>query len=337
MNRTRPTMLDVAKESGTSLKTVSRVVNGESGVKPELVVKVERAVKKLNYRHNLTAGSLRRLGGRTKTIGLLLENVSNPFSAALHRSVEDTARARGVEVLTGSLDEDSNRERELINGFIARRVDGLIVVPSSEDHKYLVGERKAGTQFVFIDRPALNFTSDTVTATNSEGVEEAVKTLISLGHVRIAYLGDFEQIYTAKERYEGYRKALRDAKIAFDKEVVKLGFENEAAVESHLIALLSRENRPTAIFTGQNNITLMAIRVLRSKNLHHKIALIGFDDLPLADLLDPAISLVTQDIHVMGNIATQLLFDRLDGLKSPYEKRVVPTTFAQRASGLIRP
>ncbi len=329
-------MLDVAKESGTSLKTVSRVVNGESGVNPELVTKVERAVKKLHYRHNLTAGSLRRLGGRTKTIGLLLENVSNPFSAALHRTVEDCARARGIEVMTGSLDGDSARERELINGFIARRVDGLIVVPSSDDHKYLVNERRAGTQFVFIDRPALNFNSDAVTATNSEGVEEAVTSLISLGHKRIAFLGDFEGIFTAKERHNGYRKALRSSKIPVDKELEKLGFHNESEIEAFLIDLLSRQNRPTAIFTAQNVITLVAIRVLRSKNLHHKIALIGFDELPLADLLDPAISLVTQDIHAMGSIAAQLLFDRIDGVKSGYEERVVPTTFTQRASGLIK-
>jgi len=337
MNRNRPTMLDVAKESGTSLKTVSRVVNGESGVNPVLVAKVERAVKKLHYRHNLTAGSLRRLGGKTKTIGLLLENVSNPFSAALHRSVEDSARSRGIDVLTGSLDGDSQRERELINGLVARRVDGLIVVPSSDDHKYLTTERRAGTHFVFIDRPALNFNSDTVTATNSAGVEEAVTSLIGLGHKRIAYLGDAESIYTAKERHGGYRKALRTAKIPVDKDLEKLGFADESEIESFLIGLLSRQNRPTAIFTGQNIITLVAIRVLRSKNLHHKIALIGFDDLPLADLLDPAIALVTQDIHVMGSIAAQLLFDRIDGAKTPFEERVVPTTFAQRASGLIKP
>jgi LacI family transcriptional regulator len=337
MNRNRPTMLDVAEESGTSLKTVSRVVNGESGVNPELVAKVERAVKKLHYRHNLTAGSLRRLGGKTKTIGLLLENVSNPFSAALHRSVEDSARSRGIDVLTGSLDGDLQRERDLINGLVARRVDGLIVVPSSDDHKYLNAERKAGTQFVFIDRPALNFISDTVTATNSEGVEEAVTSLVKLGHKRIAYLGDAEAIFTAKERHNGYRKALRAAKIPIDKDIEKLGFADEGEIESFLIGLLSRQNRPTAIFTGQNIITLVAIRVLRAKNLHHKIALIGFDDLPLADLLDPAIALVTQDIHVMGSIAAKLLFDRIDGVKSPFEERVVPTTFAQRASGLIKP
>lgn len=340
MNRSRPTMLDVARESGASLKTVSRVINGEPGVKPELAAKVERAAKKLHYKHNLTAGSLRRLGGRTRTIGLLLEDISNPYSAALHRSVEDAARARGVEVFAGSLDEDPQRERALINGFIARRVDGLIVVPSSTDHKYLLAERKAGTQFVFVDRPPEGFKADTVTTTNREGVAEAISTLIESGHRRIAYLGDFENIYTAQERYAGYRGALSKGKIRFASDLVKLGFQSEAEIEAFVINLLSRKDRPTAFFAAQNVITLAVIRVLKEKNLHHKVALIGFDELPFADLLDPAISLVTQDVHAMGQIATDLLFARLDGLTASsqgFEERVVPTTFTVRGSSLIKP
>ena len=337
MNRSRPTMLDVAKESGASLKTVSRVINGEPGVKPELAIKVERADKKLDYKHNFTAGSLRRLGGRTKTIGLLLEDISNPFSAALHRAVEDCARIRGVEVLAGSMDENAEREESLINGFINRRVDGLIIVPSLADHKYLTRERATGTQFVFVDRPPNHFKADTVMATNREGTAEAVSSLIKQGHKRIAYFGDFETIYTASERYAGYRDALKKARITFDPSMVHLGFAADAEFETLLLDLFSRANKPTAIFAARNVITLAVIRFLRAKNLHHKIALIGFDDLPLAELLDPAVSLVTQDVAVMGKIASELLFERLDGLKSPYEERIVHTTFTARASSAIRP
>ena len=337
MVRSRPTMLDVAKESGASLKTVSRVINGEPGVKPELAIKVRNAVKKLDYRHNFTAGSLRRSGGRTQTIGLLLEDISNPFSAALHRAVEDSARPRGVEVLAGSMDEDAAREESLINGFIGRRVDGLIVVPSLSDHAYLANERKIGTQFVFVDRPAKNFKADTVTATNREGVRDAIASLIVNGHKRIAYFGDAATIYTAQERFAGYKEALKNGKITLDKSITHLGFSSDIEIESLLVDLLSRPDRPTAIFTAQNVITLAVIRSLRAKNLHHKIALIGFDELPLAELLDPAVSLVTQDVQAMGKIATELLFERLDGRKSPYEERVIPTTFTARASSAIRP
>src|SRR6476659_10332733 len=130
----RPTMQDVAALAGVGLKTVSRVVNSEPGVSPALEEKVRRAIEQLNYRRHANASMLRRLGGKTQTIGLVLEDVSNPFSSALHRAVEDAGRDRGVLVFAGSCDEDAARERELIGSFRERRVDGIIVVPAIGDH-----------------------------------------------------------------------------------------------------------------------------------------------------------------------------------------------------------
>src|SRR5439155_1062622 len=134
--------------------SVSPVVNDEPGVSPALEAKVRRAIAQLNYRRDANASMLRRLGSKTQTIGLVLEDVANPFSSALHRAIEDTARARGVLVFAGSCDENPLRERELIGSFRDRRVDGIIVVPASEDHTYLYGEQRAGTALVFLDRPA---------------------------------------------------------------------------------------------------------------------------------------------------------------------------------------
>src|ERR1700751_2818028 len=127
----RPTMLDVAALAGVGLKTVSRLVNAEPGVSPELEAKVRRAIEQLNYRRDANASMLRRLGGKTQTIGLVLEDVSNPFSWGVHRAIEDAARDRGVLVFAGSCDEDPRRERELIGSFRERRVDGLVIVPAS--------------------------------------------------------------------------------------------------------------------------------------------------------------------------------------------------------------
>ena len=330
-------MIDVAQASGTSLKTVSRVVNGEPGVRQELVDKVNKAVKKLNYRHNQTAGSLRRIGGRTRTIGLLLEDISNPFSASLHRSIEDYARDRNVEIFAGSLDGDSEREAALIQALTTRRVDGLIIVPSSEDHKYLEIERRSGNHFVFVDRPAHNFNADTVVATNKEGTRSAVQALIENGHRRIAYLGDAKTIYTAQERYEGYTSAMKAAKLPIDKSLVQLGFRKRDEIAVRVLTMFNSDNPPTAIFSAQNLITLEVIHTLRQIGASKSCALIGFDDLPLADLMEPAISLVTQDIPAMGREAAQMLFARLDGSTEPFHTRIVETTFTQRASGLIRP
>src|ERR1700680_1615247 len=147
-------MREVAALAKVRMKTVARVVNGETGVSPVLARRVIAASERLNYRHNLTASSLRRSDGRSATIGVVLEDVANPFSSALHRSIEDVAVERGVLVLAGSSDELEERERKLVSAFASRRVDGLIIQPSSKDHSYLINERKAGTAIVFVGRPA---------------------------------------------------------------------------------------------------------------------------------------------------------------------------------------
>src|SRR5919108_4528379 len=147
-------MVDVAALAGVGLKTVSRVVNAEPGVSPQLEAKVRRAIEQLNYRRDANASMLRRLGSKTETIGLVLEDVANPFSSGLHRAIEDAARERGVLVFAGSCDEDPQRERNLIESFRDRRVDGIIVVPASHDHTYLYPEQRTGTALVFVDRPA---------------------------------------------------------------------------------------------------------------------------------------------------------------------------------------
>src|SRR5207253_1708529 len=173
--------------------------------------------------------------------------VSNPFSSALHRAIEDSARARGVLVFAGSCEEDATRERELIGSFRDRRVDGIIVVPASHDHTYLYEEQRAGTALVFVDRPAGHLDADSVVSDNRGGALAAVEHLLERGHRRIA--------------------------------------------------------------------------------------LIGFDDIPLADLVDPPISVVAQDPQAIGRAAAELLFRRLDGDASPTVHLVMPVQLIARGSG----
>src|SRR5438445_2990270 len=182
----RATMRDVAALARVSLKTVSRVVNGAPTVDADLADRVRRAVAQLNYRHNMTASNLRRGDRRSFMIGLMLEDVSNPYSSSIYRAVEDVARERGVGLLAGSLDEDPVRERELTATLVARRVDGLIIVPAGRDHSYLRAEREMGTAFVFVDRPPAMLPADSVMADNREGAIAAVRHLIGYGHRRIA-------------------------------------------------------------------------------------------------------------------------------------------------------
>src|SRR5262249_33953461 len=174
--------------AGVGLKTVSRVVNAEPGVSPELEAKVRRAIEQLNYRRDANASMLRRLGGKTQTIGLVLEDVSNPFSSGLHRAIEDAARERGVLVFAGSCHQDPDRKRELIGSFPERRVDGLIIVPASQNHGYLYEDRHTGTGLVFLDRPAVHLDADSVVSDNRGGAIAATDHLLAHGHKRIGFL-----------------------------------------------------------------------------------------------------------------------------------------------------
>ncbi len=330
-------MREVAALARVSIKTVSRVVNGESGVSPQLARRVLSASERLDYRHNMTASSLRRSDGRSATIGVVLEDVANPFASALHRSIEDVAVLRGVLVLAGSSDEDPERERKLVAAFASRRVDGLIVQPAGHDHSYLLAERRAGTPMVFVDRPPAFLDADTVLTDNAAGVHRGMNQLIANGHRRVGYLGDLHTIATAAERYEGYRAALEEHGIQLDEQLVRLDLRGVEKAEAATTDLMNLPEQPTALFTGQNLLTIGAFRVLRRLGLHKKVALIGFDDILLADLLEPGITVIAQDPAGIGRAAAEILFRRLDGERGPSHHAIVRTRMINRGSGEIRP
>ena len=333
----RPTMRDVAALARVGLKTVSRVTNGEPGVSPELRARVQRAIEQLDYLPNLTASSLRRSSGRSATIGLILENVANPFSSGLHRAIGDVAWARGVQVFSGSVDEDAVRERLLVSTFAGRRVDGLVVVPASHDHSYLLGHKQAGTAIVFVDRPAEFLDVDAIVSDNRGGSEEAVRHLLAAGHRRIAYLGDLASVYTARERHAGYVRGLETAGIPVDPAIVRYDLQDSETAEAAVAQLLASPAPPTALFTSQNLVTIGAVRALRAAGAQHEVALVGFDDVLLADMLEPAVTVVAQDPRAIGTLAAQLLFLRMDGDIAPTALHVVPTRLIARGSGEIAP
>ena len=159
--RRRPTMLDVAREAGVALKTVSRVVNGEPGVRPATAQKVQKAIHRLRYQRNDLARRLRS-HSPTATLGLVVEDVASPFSAALARAVEDAVRDLGWLLVSGSTDGDAERERDLVNALIERQVDGLLIVPAAPDQRYLLPELRRGTPAIFLGRPPVGVEADTV-------------------------------------------------------------------------------------------------------------------------------------------------------------------------------
>jgi LacI family transcriptional regulator len=328
------TMRDVATMAGVGIATVSRVVNGKP-VTPDLAERVTRAAELLGYRQDLTASSLRRADRRTHTLGLVLEDAANPFSAALHRTVEDAATERGLLVLAGSTDEDPVRERGLLKTFTGRRVDGLIVVPTGQADADLDAARRGGTPVVCVDRPTTAPQVDAVTVDNRAGLRAAVQRLHAAGHRRIAFLGDLRTIWTAEERYAGFVEGLAEAGCVLHRSLVRRGLHGAEAAQEATRELLALAHAPTAFISGQNLLTVGARMALQELRLQHRVALIGFDDLPLAGLLEPGISVIAQDPAAIGREAAGLLFDRLDGENGPARHRVLPTRYLARGSGEI--
>jgi LacI family transcriptional regulator len=239
--------------------------------------------------------------------------------------------------LVGSSDEDSGRERELAEAFLSRRVDGLIVVPSGADHSYLRRDRDAGLALVFVDRPPAFIDSDCVLSDNAGGALAATEHLVAAGHRRIGFLGDEVRIFTAVERLAGYRAALARHGIQFDDSLVRMELHDSAAAAAATADLLALDEPPTALFTAQNLITIGAVGRLRELGLHRRVALVGFDDLTLADAVEPGLTVVAQDAAEIGRLTAQLLFARLDGDGGPMRRVVVPTTLIERGSGELAP
>jgi LacI family transcriptional regulator len=330
--RERPTMKDVAALAGVGIKTVSRVFNDVPSVAPELVDRVRSAADKLGYRPNLHAASLRRAGGRTQTIGLLLEDVGNPYSSAVHRAVEDHARDHDVLVLAASLDEDAQRERELTRRLIDRRVDGLIVMPAGSDQRYVMAEQEAGTAFVFIDRPATPLLADSVVSDNRGGARAGAEHLLGTGRRRLAYLGDDLAIPTAVERFRGFCEALDAAGLVPDERLVLHGLRTAERARSAALELLDHDP-PEAFFASQNLVTVGVVEALHELGAQHEVALVGFDDIAQGALLRPGVTVVAQDPAAIGRLAAQRLFDRLGGDDSPPALHTIPTRLVVRGSG----
>ncbi|WP_238420865.1 LacI family DNA-binding transcriptional regulator [Streptomyces taklimakanensis] len=330
-------MKDVAARAGVGLKTVSRVVNGEPGVTPDTERRVRDAIAALGFRRNDSARILRK--GRTASVGLVLEDLADPFYAPLSRAVEEVARAHGALLINGSSAEDREREQELVLALCARRVDGLVIIPAGDDHRYLEPEIEAGVATVFVDRPAARLEADAVLSDNFGGARAGVAHLIAHGHRRIGFIGDLPRIHTAAERLRGYRAAMAEAGLEVDASWVALGPTDPERVRADAERMLADRNSPsgpvTALLTGNNRVTVTVVRVPAVRE--RRAALVGFDDFELADLLTPPVTVIAQEPALLGRRAAELLFRRLEGAGDAPRRVELPTRLVPRGSGEVPP
>src|SRR6476620_10019833 len=268
----RPTMRHVAALAGVGIKTVSRVMNDEPGVSEATRQRVPSASQQLNYQLAMAAGSLRRAGRKTLSIGLLLPSVANPFSGEIHRALEDALAARGIAVFAASLDDDAEREKAMVTAFLGRRVDGLVLTPIAKSQAYVIPEHSRDLPIVFIDREPVGIEADAVVTDNAVGAAKAAAHLIAHGHTRIAYMGDRTDIQTARERRRGFVEELGRAGITTSTVPLSEGLHDEESARLATLELLSAEDPPTAIFSSQNLVTFGVMRALKELRLSKRVA-----------------------------------------------------------------
>jgi LacI family transcriptional regulator len=326
-------MRDVAEASGVSLKTVSRVVNEEAGVSPDTAGRVRKAIVALGFRRNDIAHTLRKRVS-SATVGLVIEDLANPFYSLIARAVESVGRAHGCMLIAVSSEEDPARESELLAALVRRRVDGLLVVPASDDHGFLAPEMQMGMPVVFVDRPPAGIEADVVLLDNRAGARMAVDHLLRRGHRRVGMVGDLRGIWTARERLHGYEEALESAGLAPGPDLMRLGLHDAASAEAATLDLLAEE-RPTAIFAGNNRICIGVLRAVAAWSA--PVAVVGFDDFELSDMLALPASVVCSDPAEMGRVAAELLFGRLLGDKELPRRVVLPVHLIERGSGEVPP
>jgi LacI family transcriptional regulator len=300
---------DVAKHAGVSISTVSRVLNNRGRVNAEVVANVQAAIQILHYTPNRAARSLRTQ--QSRIIGLLISDIQNPFFTTLIRGIEDVAQRNGYSLILCNSDENERKERQYIEILCAEHVAGAIIVPTHENQRSIQIFNDQHIPVVAVDRKVQNV--DTVVVDNKRGAYEAISHLITNNYRRIGIITGPRNTTTGRERLEGYYQALQEAGIEVDPAIVRSGsFKTDSG---RVLASELLDIRPSidAIFVTNNLMTLGTLETLHSRNLQtpNDVGIIGFDEMPWANIGSISLTTVTQPVYEIGSTAAMRLFQRL--------------------------
>jgi DNA-binding LacI/PurR family transcriptional regulator len=306
-----PSIHDVASLAGVSSATVSRVLAQKPHVREDVRKRVLQAVEELGYQPSRVARSLRVR--TSQTIGLIISDIQNPFFTSLVRAVEDQAYAHKYTVFLCNSDENPYKEALYVDLMLAERVAGVIITPTRETHSPVRKLQEAGIPVTVVDRRIQDQDVDTVVADNRAAAYDLVTHLISQGHRRIGAILASPEITTGRERYEGYELALREHQIPLDPALIRTGLPKEVLGYQFACELLSLPEPPTAIFTGNNLLTLGALRGIddRQLNIPGDVSLVGFDDMEWTSLIKPRLTVVAQPTYDIGRAAAELILKRI--------------------------
>lgn len=329
---TPPNIKDVARLAGVSTTTVSRVLANERYVKEDVRRTVQEAMEQLNYQPSRTARSLR--ARRSKIIGLIISDIQNPFFISLVRAVEDVASGQKYAVFLCNADEDSEKEKFYLDLMQGEQVAGVIVSPTLEKNDPCLALLQANIPFVVIDRTLADADVDSVTVNNTQGAYDLVSHLIEDGYTRIGAVLGVTSTTTGRERYEGYVRALVAHHISLDPRLVLTGIPREEVGYRLTEALLNLSEPPTALFTGNNLLTVGALRAIHQHGLHvpDNIALAGFDEIDWMSLVRPELTVVAQPTYELGKMAANLLLQRIEHPSRPSQKIMVKESLMVRQS-----
>jgi len=327
----KPTMNDVARLAGVGAMTVSRVLSGTARVSPETAKQVHAAIERLNYRPNELARAFR--GQRSRSIGLIIPYLYDPFFANCAHAVTTVAREHGHSVVITTSNEDPATEFAEAEQMLQRHVAGLLVIPAKFKQSRLTHSLFGKTPVVAFDRPASDPAFDGVLVQNSAGSQKIVKHLIEHGHKRIAFMGLSRSLYTINARFLGYRRALREAGLKED------SFFECHTEEETLRALeekLKGPEAPTALFTSNTLVSRYVLASLMNMGIKmpNDLALVAFDDFDMAEMTSPPLTVVRQPALEMGRVAANLLFERIaqGELRQTGKRIVLPVEIVLRRS-----
>ena len=323
-------LLDVAHAAGVSLRTASRVLNDDPRVAPVTRQRVREAMLDLRFEPDAMARSLR--AGTDTAVGFVVESIADPFFAEVIDAVELEMSRHGRSVLVTSTRRDPQWERDVIGRMMQRRIAGLLLSPTGDDHSWLDPRR---LPIVLIDRPAPGLSADLVEIDDHRAAFDAVAHLVAHGHRRIAYVGDTPAIATSAARLRGYRDALAQHGVEVDEQLVNCECATSQAAAEAVSALIGGSRPATAILSATTRASLGVVPALHSAG-RTDIALVSFGDFPMADALRPAVTVVDHPGRELGRAAAARLLARLRQPGLPVQRIQIPAGIIERGSGELR-
>jgi len=307
----RKTLKDVAKKAGVSIAVASRVLGNYGYVSEKNRTKVSKVAEEIGYQPNILARSLKTR--KTYSIGVIISDVTTFFFTSVVRGIEDVANQNGYHVTLCNSDEDPEKEREYLEELYKRRVDGIIISPTSRNIAYVKKIMRSGIPVVLVDRRIDGIDTAQIVVDNEWGSHEAVKYLINLGYRRIGVINGLQGIRTSEERFAGYQRALEEGGIKIDPNLIKYGDFRMKKGGKAMVEFLRMKNIPEAVFVTNEVMTTGALLALKEHEVRipEQIGIVGFDDPVWASLINPPLTAVRQPSYSIGSIACQALLQKI--------------------------